>query len=166
MRVTQWCLMLALTWLGAGALTGCGKKGDDGQAQQNPQGGQQQNPGGQQQQPDPRGVGIPGAGDRATVMNDMKNFGTYLTQYVLGNNGKGPPNAKAFTDFMGRDGAAFAKKLEQNQYGLLVVPRPNASTVVIYEVAGDTAGNHYVVMGDGSQTTMQRADLQKLKAKN
>jgi hypothetical protein len=147
---------------------GCGKKGDEGgQAQQNPQGGQQGNPdGGQPQQPDPRGTGIGGVGDRVTVENDMKNLGLFYKQYAL-EHGKGPPNLQAFTASMGNEGRSLARKFEQKQYGMLVVPRPNASTVVIYEVAGDTAGNHYVVMGDGSQKTMKQSDLQKLwKAKN
>jgi hypothetical protein len=158
--LSTFTLLLALT------LSGCGKKPATDPApgpvadQQKPGAPGQfplPNPGGQQEPPRPANIaGIP---DRETVKNDLRQ----LALLVQANDTRrSPRDLKAFIQSLQRDARHLAQALEKQQYGLFPNVPLNSNTVLAFEWPGDSAGQHIVVMGDGSVTSISRQQLEAL----
>jgi hypothetical protein len=110
--------------------------------------------------PEQRVAGIANRGEDQAVMNDMRQIGIFYQQYLI-TNPRGPQNSKAFADEIRRDARHIAEALDKQIYVLLPGVRRNANVVVAYDVPGNSAGQHIVLMGDGSVQAMRQQELQQ-----
>ncbi|MCI0463681.1 MAG: hypothetical protein L0Z62_42645 [Gemmataceae bacterium] len=119
-----------------------------------------QNPPPQPQEPplEKRVVTYWGAGERESIKNDLKQIGLFYLQYRDTFN-RGPATSKALADYMRRDTATLAAKIDKGHYAVIPITRPNSNMVIVYDVAGDVNGNHFVVMGDGRVDLIGQAEL-------
>jgi hypothetical protein len=119
-----------------------------------------QNPPPQPQEPplEKRVVTYWGAGERESIKNDLKQISLFYLQYRDTFN-RGPATSKALADYMRRDTATLAAKIDKGHYTVIPITRPNSNMVIVYDVAGDVNGNHFVVMGDGRVDLIGQAEL-------
>ncbi len=101
-----------------------------------------------------------GAGERESIKNDLRQIGLFYAQY-RDTFKKGPATSKAFADYIRRDTAALAAQFDKGAYAVIPAARPNSSTVVAYDAAGDVTGNHIVVFGDGRVDIIDQAELDR-----
>lgn len=113
-----------------------------------------------QPHPEQRVAGIANRGEDTAVRNDMKQIGIFYNQYLI-TNPKGPKSTKAFADEIRRDAPHIAQALDKEIYYLLPGVRRNANMVVAYDVPGNSALQHIVLMGDGSVQTIPQQELQQ-----
>jgi hypothetical protein len=113
-----------------------------------------------QPHPEQRVAGIANRGEDTAVMNDMKNIGIFYNQYLI-TNPRGPKSTKAFADEIRRDAPHIAQALDKQIYVLLPGVRRSANMIVAYDVPGNTALQHIVLMGDGSVQAMPQQELQQ-----
>jgi hypothetical protein len=113
-----------------------------------------------QPHPEQRVAGLANRGEDTAVMNDMKNIGLFYTDYC-DTHRKGPPSSKAFADAIRRQAPHIAQAFDKELYVLLPGVRRGSNMVVAYDVPGNTAGQHIVLMGDGSVQAMPLQELQQ-----
>ena len=140
------------------------KKPDNGPVAQQPLPGQEpgQQPPALRPEPHPeqRVAGIANRGEDTAVMNDLRQIGIFYNQYLI-TNPRGPRNTKAFADEIRRDARQIAEALDKQTYVLLPGARRGANMIVAYDVPGNTANQHIVLMGDGSVQAMPQQELQQ-----
>lgn len=98
--------------------------------------------------------------DRAEVQGQLKQLGIFLQQHVA-LNGSAPKTKQEFTEIFKRDAPKIYKMFEDNYYGYVPVGRPNSNTIVVYEMSADNAGNHLVLKGDGSVSSITTGQLRQ-----
>jgi hypothetical protein len=113
-----------------------------------------------QPHPEQRVAGIANRGQDTEIMNDFRQIGLFYQQSLL-TNPRGPKSSKTFADEIRRDSPRIAQALDNQLYFLLPGVRRGANAIVAYDVPGNTANNHIVLMGDGSVQTMPAQELQQ-----
>jgi hypothetical protein len=113
-----------------------------------------------QPHPEQRVAGLANRGEDTAVMNDLRQIGLFYNQYLI-TNPKGPNSTKAFADEIRRDARHIAEALDKQIYVLLPGVRRGANMIVAYDVPGNSASQHIVLMGDGSVQAMPLQELQQ-----
>lgn len=142
------------------------KEPDDGGIAQNPPPKQDlvQQPQGGNPQPQPhpeqRVAGLANRGEDTAVMSDFNNIKLFYVDYC-DTNRRGPPSSKAFADAIRRQAPGIAKRIDDQIYYVFPGKHQGPSSVIAYDVPGNTAGMHIVLTGDLAVQAMPQAQLQQ-----